>query len=139
MALKVEKIDVWSGELRDQVGELAGKLEALAAAGADLSFVLARRRPDRPGAGEVFLGGLKGAKQTKAAAAAGLVKTSELSALRVDAGNKPGLASHVLGKVAAGGINVRGASATVIGSKCAILLSFDSEDSRDRAVRLLKE
>jgi hypothetical protein len=57
----------------------------------------------------------------------------------VDAGNKPGLASHVLGKVAAGGINVRGASATVIGSKCAILLSFDSEDSRDRAVRLLKE
>lgn len=139
MALKIEKVDVWSSEIRDQAGALAEKLHAVAASGADLSFAVARRQPDRPGTGIVFLGGLKGAKQTKAAAAAGLARSADLAALRVEAGNRPGLASQVVEQVAAAGINLRGAFASVIGSRCAILLAFDSEADRDQAAKELSK
>jgi hypothetical protein len=59
MAPKIEKADVWSGEIRDEVGGLAAVLSPLVAAGADFSFLIARRKPDCPGAGsgcELFHG-----------------------------------------------------------------------------------
>jgi hypothetical protein len=48
MPLKVTKIDVWSGEIQDQPGGLAGVLRQLAGASANLEMVVARRQPDRP-------------------------------------------------------------------------------------------
>ncbi len=69
MAYTVSKVDIWTGEIEDQVGGLAGKLESLADAGADLEVVIARRQPDRPGKGVVFLGPVAGAKSKKAAEA----------------------------------------------------------------------
>ena len=139
MALKIERVDVWSGEIRDEVGGLTRKLEPLAAAGADLSFLIARRRPERPGTGVVFLGGLKGAKQTKAAEAAGLTKTSELAGARIEATNKPGLLYQLVERLASAGINLRGVSASVTGIRCVIMLAFDSAADRDNAARLLRK
>jgi hypothetical protein len=72
MSLKVTKIDVWSGETQDQPGSLMGVLRQLAAASANLEMVVARREPDKPGAGIVFLAPMKGRKATGAAAMAGL-------------------------------------------------------------------
>jgi hypothetical protein len=62
MSLKVTKMDVWSGEIQDQPGSLAGVLRKLADANADLEMVVARRQPDRSGAGMVFLAPVKGRK-----------------------------------------------------------------------------
>jgi hypothetical protein len=42
MPLKVTKIDVWSGEIQDQPGGLAGVLRQLAGASANLEMVVAR-------------------------------------------------------------------------------------------------
>lgn len=137
MALKVSKVEVWSGELSDNVGGLAAVLGPLADAGADLAFAIARRQPDKPGTGVVFLGGIKGAKQTKTAAAAGLSKTDNLAALVVEGTNKPGLAHGVIERVSSAGINLRGVSAAVTGTRCVIVVAFDTAADRDRAAKVI--
>ena len=82
MPPKVTKIDVWSGEIQDQPGGLAGVLRQLAGASANLEMVVARRQPDKPGAGIVFLAPVKGRKATEAAAMAGLSRATGVAALR---------------------------------------------------------
>jgi hypothetical protein len=76
MVQKIEKVDVWSGEIRDEAGGLAAVLSPLVDAGADFSFLIARRKPDSPGAGVIFVGGIRGAKQKKAAQSVGLAPRS---------------------------------------------------------------
>ncbi len=139
MTLTVDKVDVWAGEILDHIGGLAAKLQPLADGGVDLSFLIARRQPDKPGSGIVYLGGIQGAKQTKAALAAGMTKAADMGCLRVEAPNKPGAAAQLIGKVGAAGINLRGASASAVGKKCVLLLSFDSLGDRDNAMKLLKK
>ena len=139
MSLTIEKVDVWAGEIQDRAGGLASKLQPLAEAGADLSFLIARRQADKPGTGIVYLGGIKGAKQTKAALAAGLTKTGDLGCLRITAPNKPGIAGELIGRISAAGINLRGASASAVGKQCVLLLSFDSPADRDTAGKAVKK
>ncbi len=59
MKLDVTRVNVWAASIKDRSGALAEKLAALAQAGANLGFVLARRAPDKPGTGVVFLTPLK--------------------------------------------------------------------------------
>lgn len=139
MAVTIQKVDVWSGEIRDEVGGLAAVLDPLAAAGADLAFLVARRQRDKPGTGIVFLGGLKGAKQTAAAQKAGLAKAGDISALLAEAPNKPGLANKLIEKLAEARINLRGLSASVTGNKCVIVFAFDSVADRDNAAKILRK
>ena len=137
MAVTIQKVDVWSGEIRDAVGGLAAVLEPLAAAGADLAFLVARRQRDKPGTGVVFLGGLKGAKQTAAAQKAGLSKAGDITALIAEMPNKPGLAHKLIDRLASAQINLQGLSASVTGTKCVIVFAFDSAADRDKAAKLL--
>jgi len=139
MAVKIQKVDVWSGEMRDEVGGLAGVLGPLAKAKADLSFLVARRQANRPGKGIVFLGGLKSGGQTTAAKKAGLSKSSDIAALLVEAPNKPGLADRLMERIAAARVNLRGVSALVTGNKCAIVIAFDSAADRDKAAKALSK
>ena len=69
MAVVITKIDVWSGEIQDRCGGLTEKIEALVGAGVNLEFVIARRAPDKPGTGLVFLAPPQGAAQARAAKA----------------------------------------------------------------------
>jgi hypothetical protein len=138
MAYSVNKVEMWSGEIDDQVGGLATKLEMLAKAGADLEIVVARRQPNVPGKGVVFLGPVTGANVVKAAEAVGLKKTPDLAALRVEAPNKAGEGSRVARKLAAEGINLRGFSAAVVGNKCVFSLAFDDEGDASKASRILR-
>jgi hypothetical protein len=135
----VAKVEVWSGEIRDDVGSLASVLAPLAAAGADLAFIVARRQPHKPGTGVVFLGGLKGAKQTAAAKKAGLSKAGDIAALTVEAANKPGLANRIVERLAAANLNLRGLSASVTGTKCVLVVAFDSAADRDQAAKALRK
>lgn len=139
MSLTIEKVDVWAGEIQDRAGGLAAKLKPLADAGADLSFLIARRQPDKPGTGIVYLGGVRGAKQGKSAQSAGLTKTDDIRCLRVETANKPGVASELIARLADSGINLRGASASAVGKRCVLLLSFDSIADRDQALKALKK
>jgi len=139
MALTVTKVDVWSTEIADQPGGLSTTLEQLSSAGVNLDFLIARRQPDKPGMGVAFAVGIKGAKGTKAASAAGWQKTDAISGVRVEGGDKSGACHKLLKKLAAANINLRGMSASVIGKKFVTFLAFDSADAAAQAAKLLKK
>jgi len=138
MAYTVTKVSMWQGEIADQAGGLAAKLEPLAEAGADLEVVVARRQAQTPGKGIVFLGPVAGTKAKKAAEAAGLTKATDLVALRVEGPNKPGEGYRLTRLLADAGINLRGLAATVSGRQFVASLGFDSDADADKAARLLR-
>ena len=103
MALNITRVDVWAAGIEDRPGGLAEKLAALAEAGAQLEFVIARRAPDKPGTGVAFLTPLKGAAQIRAAKKAGFEKTKSLHSVRIDGPDKPGLAAQMTQALAEAG------------------------------------
>jgi hypothetical protein len=135
--MKVQKIDIWMGEIRDETGGLASAIAPLVAAGVDFSFVIGTRRAEKPGAGTVYFGGLRGAKQSKAADLAGFVKSQDAHGLRVVARDQPRLMHRLTSELAAAGINLRSVSASVIKSRCVMIFAFDAETDRDKAAELL--
>ena len=138
MAYSVKKIEVWTGDISDRVGGLAAKLASLAEAKADLTFVVARRQPHQPGMGVVYLGSIKGSKQSEAARAGGLSPAQNLAALQVEGTNKAGECYRIAKVIADGQINLRGLSAETIGNRFAVTIAFDSEQDADAASKLLR-
>src|SRR5881397_3159092 len=135
MKLKITRAVVWAADIEDRPGGLAEKLGALAKAGTNLDFILARRAPESPGMGVVFVAPLKGARQIKAASDAGFLKTKIMHAVRVEGANRPGFGSEITGAIALAGISLRGCSATAIGKRFVGYLALDAEKEADRAVR----
>jgi hypothetical protein len=129
---------MWIGRIKDRVGGLAEKLDALADAGADLELVIARRQRHMPGTGVVFLGPVTGAKAQKAAKGAGLARARDLVALRVEGTNRPGEGRRVTRLLAGAGINLRGVAASVMGKKFVAFLAFDTDADAGKAARLLR-
>jgi hypothetical protein len=138
MALKIAKIDVWSGEIQDQPGGLAGVLRQLSGAKANLEMVVARRQPDKPGSGIVFLAPIKGRKPADAARAAGLAQAPGVAALRVEGTDRPGLGAQMTNAIAEAGVNLRGLSAAALGSRFVAYLAFDGSDDAERAAKAIK-
>lgn len=138
MDLIVEKEDVWIAGLEDKPGALAGKLIALAEAGADLDFVIARRSPETPGKGIVFVTPLRGDPELKAASDLGFSAINRLHSVRVEGENQPGIAGRLTDKLARTGINLRGFSGAVIGKRFVLHLAFDSLEVRDKAIEVVK-
>jgi hypothetical protein len=139
MTLKVEKVDVWATTIEDQPGGLASKLAVLAQAGADLEFIIARRAPDKPGTGVVFVTPLKGDEQIAAAAEVGGFRdTPSLHSVRIEGDNEAGIAARLTQRLADAEINLRGLSAAVIGERFVAHLAFDSHDDALKAMRILK-
>ena len=139
MDLSVKRVDVWAASIEDEPGALASKLAALAQAGADLDFVIARRAPEEPGTGVVFVTPLAEDDQIAAATKAGFVVTDSLHSLRVEGPNRAGIAAELAGKLADGGINLRGLSAAGIAERFIIYLALDAAEDAATAMRLLQE
>ncbi|MER3417179.1 MAG: amino acid-binding protein [Gemmataceae bacterium] len=138
MAYTVKKTDVYCAEMDDQPGALAAKLAPLAEAKVNLEFVFARRQPDKPGKGIVFVAPISTSRSRKVAEAAGLVKAADLVALRVDGADKPGEVARIAKCLGANGINLRGVSAATIGKKFVVFLAFDNETDAGKAARLIR-
>ncbi len=139
MKLKVTRTDTWASTIDDRPGGLADKLAALAAAGANLEFVIARRAPEQMGNGVVFVTPLKGAKQIKAAEAAGFQKTGTLHSIRVEGVDKPGVGAKLTRALAEAGINLRGFSAAALGKRYVTHLALDTDLDAGKAVAVLKK
>jgi hypothetical protein len=137
--MNVKKIDIWMGEIRDEAGGLASAIAPLVAAGVDFSFVIGTRSSDKPGAGTAYLGGLRGAKQAKAASLAGFVKSEDAHGLRVIARDRPQLLHRLTTELAAAGISLRSVSASVIKSRCVMIFAFDDIEHRDKAAEILSK
>lgn len=139
MAYTVKKVDVWAGEIADRPGGLASTLAAMNNAGANIEFVVARRAPDKPGTGVVFLTPIRGAKQKAAAQNAGLSTSDSLHSVRVEGPDRAGLGAKMGDALAAAGINVRGISAAALGRRAVSYFAFDSAADADAAVRVLRK
>ena len=135
--LLIDKVDVWAGPLMDRPGGLAEKLEALRAAGADLQFVLARRAPEKPGGGVVFVTPLRGDREVEAASAEGFVVTRSLQSLRIEGPDRPGIVTALLRRLADDGLTLQGLSAAVIGTRFVVYIGLDSPEDAQRAVEIL--
>lgn len=138
MALTVERVDTWAASLEDQPGNLAAKLDALAKAGVNLEFVVARRAPEKPGTGVVFVTPIQGAAACRAARAAGFEKTDVLHTVRIEGADKPGQGAAIAQALADQGLNLRGFSAAAIGRKFVSHVAFDSTADAAKAVRRLR-
>lgn len=137
--MKAQLVDTWAAEMEDKPGALAGKLKALAASGANLEFVIARCAHDKPGMGVVFVTPIKGAKQVKAAEAAGFTKTESLYTLRVEGADKCGQGARLTQALADAGLNLRGLSAAAIGKKFICHIALESKADATKAVRILNK
>jgi hypothetical protein len=139
MAYTVKKVDVWVGEVADRPGGLASTLAAMQNAGSNIEFVVARRAPDKPGTGVIFLTPVKGNKQKAAAQQAGLGTSESLHSVRVEGPDRAGLGAKMTDAIAAAGINLRGISAAALGRRAVSYFAFDSAADADNAVRILKK
>jgi hypothetical protein len=139
MAIKVTRSDAWTVMIDDRAGGAADRLEALARAGADLEMVFARRTPEQPGRGILFVAPVKGAKVVKAAQEAGFAKPDNIHGVRIEGGDKPGLGAKISRALGNAGISFRGMTAIAIGSKFLSWIACDSADDAARAVAALKK
>jgi len=139
MELIVERVDVWAATIKDECGSLAQLLTGLYEAGADLNFVLARRAPEKPGTGVVFVTPLRGDREIAAATELGFNITSSVNSVRVEGENKPGIAAELTKKLAAAGIDLRGFSAAVIGTRFIFYIGLYSAADAVNAVSILRE
>ena len=133
----VERVDVWAANIEDKPGGLAGVLATLRDVGADLQMIIARRAPEEPGRGVVFVTPLQGDREIAAAAGVGFNVTQTLHSVRVMSRDRPGAAAELTQKLADTGINLRGFSASVIGSHFVAYVAMDSLDAANRALEIL--
>ena len=133
----VERVDVWAAGIKDKPGALAGKLSALAEAGADLDFIVSRRCADKPGEGVVFVSPLRGDTEIQAASGVGFAAANSLHAVRVEGENRPGGGAKLLDKLGKAGLNVRGFSAAAIGKRYIAYIALDTAEDAAKAMKLL--
>ena len=108
-----EHVDVWAATIEDKPGALAYVLAELREAGEDLQFIIARRA--EPGK-EVCCTPLRGDREIAAAAQVGFNVAYTLHSVRIMGRDRPGIGAELTQKLAEGGINLRGFSASVIGN-----------------------
>lgn len=139
MDLLVEHVDVWAATIQDSPGGLAEVLTALREAGADLQFIIARRAPEAPGKGVVFVTPLQGDREIRAAAQVGFNVAHSLHSVRIMGRDRPGIAGELAQKLAEAGINLRGFSASVIGTQFVAYAALDSLADAQKAVDTLEK
>ena len=135
----MERVDAWAATIEDRPGGLAEVLATLREAGADLQFIIARRAPEKPGTGVVFVTPLQGDREIRAAAQVGFNVTRSLHSVRIMGRDRPGIAAELTQKLADGGINLRGFSASVIGTQFVAYLAVDSLGEANKAIEILEK
>ena len=138
MELMVERVNVWAAPVNDEPGALARLLNRLKEAGADFDFVLARRAPENPGTGVVFITPLQGEKEVKAAEKLGFNLTNSVHSIRVEGINRPGMAAEVTGAIARENVSMRGFCAAAVGSRFIFHIAVDSCQEADQCVKIIR-
>jgi len=137
MPYTISKAEVWVADIPNQPGTLAGVLEPLAKAGAQLEFLIARKVDDNTS--RVFLAPIKGAKQKQAAKSIGLNPASNMFPLRIEGPDRPGLGAEITRGIANEGINLRGVSAAGIGRKAVFYVALETEPAMKDATRTIRK
>ena len=133
----VEHVDVWAAAIEDKSGALAFVLAELREAGADLQFIIARRA--EAGKGVVFVTPLRGDREIAVAAQVGFNVAYTLHSVRIMGRDRPGIGAELTQKLADGGINLRGFSASVIGTQFLAYAAVDSLDDANKVIEILEK
>ena len=139
MAYEITKEDVWVGEIDDRSGAVAEILQEVSRVDVNLEFVIARRAPDKPGKGVVFMAPFRGEDSVRGARQAGLSQWTSAATLRIEGPDQSGLGALIAWTVANEGINLRGLSAAKLGERSVFYLAFDSADDADKASTALTD
>ncbi len=139
MELIVERVNVWAASIPDEPGGLARMLAGLREAGADLEFCIARRTPEKPGTGVVFVTPLRGDGEIAAASVLGFNVTKSFQSVRVEGENIPGAAATITEKLAAAGINLHSLSGAVIGTRFILYIALDNDKDANAACKVLQQ
>lgn len=139
MKLQISQSPVWGASVEDRPAALAEKLETLSGGGVNLEFMLARRAPESPGRGVVFISPIKGAKQHKAAREAGFMPTEALHSIRIEGADAPSLGAFIARRIAESGVNIRGFSASVTDGKFVGYLALDDIDEARQVAKTLRK
>jgi len=136
MAFNITKAEVWEGQIPDRPGGLAEGLAEVMRAGANLDFMICRPCPDTPDRAGLFIAPLVGSAQTQAADEAGL-RRSPQHWLRLEGPDRPWLAAGIAQTMADAGINMRSLTGAVVGDRCVVYISFETEADARRASQVL--
>lgn len=137
MGFQLRRMNVWAGEVADEIGGVADKLSLLAQAGANLEFIYTKRLPDRPGRGVLFVSPLSGPLQTRAAQSADLHEASTPVLIKVEGDNQQGLAHKLTQNWATAGLSLEGLSMAVLGDRFVGYVSFDTVEDANKAAAIL--
>jgi hypothetical protein len=138
MPVSVKKIVLWRKEVTNKPGELAGAIEPLAKAGADLNVVMGYRQPGTSDMAAIEIYPISGRKLAAAATGAGL-SASSIPALLVEGDNRPGLGFAISQALAAAGINIAFFIAQVLGTKYSAVIGLETADDATRAAALIRK
>ncbi len=139
MKLKVTRAEMWKAVIDDRPGGAAAVLDPVAQAGANFEFAFARRAPEMPGRGLLFVLPVKGKKAVAAAQAAGLALAGDMHMLRIEGTDKPGTTAAIARAMADAGVSFRALSATAVGRNFRAFLALDSAEDAGRAAGVLKK
>jgi hypothetical protein len=139
MSYKFDRVHVWSCEVADQAGGVAGKLAFLAQAGANLEYVFTKRLLDKPGSGILYVAPVSGAAQVRAARAAGMSETETPVVRRLEGDNEAGLVHRLTQQWAIAGISFHSMTMTVLGTKFVGYVAYDTVDDANRAAQILAD
>ncbi len=136
MAVSIKKVTLWRKEVAHAPGALAGLLEPLAQAGANLRVVMGYGYGDSGRAAiEVFP--ISGKKATSAATAAGLAP-SGIPCLLVEGEDRAGLGGDMARAVAAAGVNIAFLMAETVGRKFSAVFGFQNDADAAAAAKAIK-
>jgi hypothetical protein len=137
MALSVKKITLWRKEVGNEPGVLAGVLEPLAAAGANLRVVMGYTFPGDPSRAAIEVYPVSGKRAAQAASAAGLAP-APISCLLVEGEDRPGLGAAMSRGVASAGVNMSFLIAETVGRKFSAVFGFASDADAAAAAKAIK-
>jgi hypothetical protein len=136
MAVTVKKVTLWRKEVPNEPGVLAGVLEPLAQAGANLRVVMGYAMGESGRAAiEVFP--VVGKKPMQAAGAAGL-SASPIPCLLVEGDDRTGLGADMARGIAAAGVNIAFLIAETVGRKFSAVFGFRGEAEAAAAAKAIK-
>jgi len=136
MPYAVKKVEIWAGDIANQPGTLARVLEALAQAGANLEFMIAREVSDTTS--RVYVAPLGSKKQKQAATDVGLVPAAGMHSVRIEGPDRAGLGAAISRGLAAAGLNIRGASAGALAKKSVSYFAFKSDEEASAAIKAIR-
>src|SRR5262245_29793112 len=114
MPFRMQKVQVWAGDIPDRPGAAAAILERLARAGVDLEFVLTRPKRDDPQQSVIYLAPIVEPGHVQAAKDTGLAPARDVAVLCLDGDNRPGIGYDIMSRIAIAGINLRGLSVSTV-------------------------